>query len=349
MKEQQFSRFILDSIPVAMVTMDADLKITSFNSRAEELTGYTAQQALGKPCHEILHSSRCENNCPLQTVQEHKEPSTGLEAEFVNRYHEHIPVRIGTAAIENHKGDFIGYLEVIEDMSREKALEREKNNFLFMVAHDMKSPLIAIQGLVDRLQEHHLEMDPQKLGQYFKTITDAAQQIESQVKEFLDFSRQASDQVKLSIEEANLEPLIDNLIYRHRPRALEKSVTLRSEFDKNIGTVKVDKKQLQRVVENLLDNAIKFIHSRGEVVVSTRATGREVIIQVKDNGPGIAGAELPYVFDAFHQSKVSDKGHGLGLAAVKAIVQKHGGRVSVQSSPGKGSVFTVRLPRSEQW
>ena len=109
--------------------------------------------------------------------------------------------------------------------------------------------------------------------------------------------------------------------------------------------IRADSIQLQRVFENLLDNAIKFANSHGEIVINSRETSNEVIIQVRDNGPGIADDDLPYIFDAFHQSKSSDTGHGLGLAAVKAIVQEHGGRVAVQSTPGKGSVFTVRLPK----
>jgi len=124
---------ILDSIPVAMVTMDAEFKITSFNNLAEHLTGFSATEAIGKPCYEILHSSKCESECPLQTVQEYGAPTTGLEAEFINRFNEHIPVRIGTAAVENEAGNFIGYLEVIEDISRENTLEREKNNFQLAV------------------------------------------------------------------------------------------------------------------------------------------------------------------------------------------------------------------------
>ena len=82
-----FGNLILDSLPVAMVTMDSDFRITSFNSIAEHLSGFTASEAIGKRCHEILHSSKCDTECPLQTVQDQHEASTGLEAEFVNRFH----------------------------------------------------------------------------------------------------------------------------------------------------------------------------------------------------------------------------------------------------------------------
>ncbi len=346
-KTAHVRNLILDSIPVAMVTMDADFKITSFNNLAEHLTGFSAAEAIGKPCFEILHSSKCDSECPLQTVQEYGESTTGLEAEFVNRFHEHIPVRIGTAAVENEAGNFIGYLEVIEDISREKSLEREKNNFQFMIAHDMKSPLVAMQGLIRRIREHHDEMSAEKREQYFRIISEAGKQLEAQIMDFLELSRLSTHQIKLQCEYTNLPELIDKLILRHQEQAAKKNLAISSKHG-TIQTVKVDRKQLRRVFENLLDNSIKFAHRSGEITISTRETDKEVIIQIRDNGPGIAADELPYIFDAFHQCNSSHTGHGLGLAAVKAIVQEHGGRVAVKSNPNKGSVFTVRLPTTFQ-
>ncbi len=336
---------ILDSIPVAMVTMDADFKINSFNNHAEHLTGFSAAEAIGKPCHEILHSSKCDTECPLQTTHEYRESSTGLEAEFINRFHEHIPVRIGTAAIENDDGSFIGYLEVIEDISREKALEREKNNFQFMVAHDMKSPLVAMQGLIRRLREHHDEMAAEKREDYFRIISEAGEQIEAQVMDFLEYSRQASNKIKLHLEYTDLPQLITKLVQRHQEQAAEKQLTIRFQ-NQAMTKIKVDPRQLQRVFENLLDNAIKFAQQAGEILISTKETAKEIIIQVKDCGPGIATDELPFIFDAFHQHQESSTGHGLGLAAVRSIVQEHGGRVAVQNDPQQGAVFTVRLPKN---
>ena len=335
---------ILDSIPVAIVTMDANFKITSFNNLAEHLTGFSAAEAIGKTCHEILHSSKCDTECPLQTVQEYGESSTGLEAEFINRFQEHIPVRIGTAAVENDDGSFIGYIEVIEDISREKALEREKNNFQFMVAHDMKSPLVAMQGLLRRVREHHDEMSPEKRDQYFRIISEAGEQIETQVMDFLEYSRQAMHTVKLSLEYTDLLGLIDKIIERHQEQAEEKGITIHSEYSP-MKRIKIDSGQMQRVIENLLDNAIKFAQEPGDIVITIEDTDREVIIQVKDCGPGIAVEEIPFVFDAFHQHKSSSTGHGLGLAAVRAIVQEHGGRVGVRNSSDQGAIFTVRLPK----
>jgi PAS domain S-box-containing protein len=339
-----FCNLILENIPVAVVTMDAGYNITYLNRPAEDLTGFSATEAIGKPCSEILYNEKCDSECPVKTLKELGESLTGLEAELVNRYGEHISVRISASRIEGVDGEHVGSLEVIEDISREKNLEKEKDNFQFMLAHDMKSPLISIMGLIKRIREHHDDMSSEKLELYLKTIKDSGEQLESQVKEFLEYSRQATGKIKLNLEYVDLPQLIDELVIRHQQQTVEKKLSICKEYDP-IQSVKIDRSQMQRVVENLMDNAIKFSQSQGKIIISLKEAFRSVVIQVRDNGPGIASEELPYIFDAFHQSKSNSKGHGLGLAAVKAIVQEHGGRVSVKSTPKKGSVFTVRIPQ----
>jgi len=341
-KSSQLRHFILGNIPVAMVSMDKDLRITSFNRQAEKLTGYSAAEAMGKPCHTILKSSRCLYDCPLHTGQKNLS-TTGLAAEFTNRYHEQIAVRIGTATITNDRGKFLGYLEVIEDISREKSLEREKNNFLYMVAHDMKSPLIAIQGLIKRIRKRHDKMTPKELEHYLATISQASDQLEAQVHEFLQFSRQATSHIVLHPKKIKVGPLINELIERHQPLAEQKGVTI-TKHHSGTGQLIADGHQLLCAFENLLTNAIKYVGDKGKVHISSHQSAEEMIIEFSDNGPGIKIDEQPFIFDAFYQSSAKNKGHGLGLAAVKAIIQEHGGRVSVKSRPGKGTTFTIRLP-----
>lgn len=341
-KSSQLRHFILGNIPVAMVSMDKNLLITSFNRQAEKLTGFTAEEALGQPCHSIFNSSLCQEQCPLRTGKKIND-TTGLIAEFTNRYHEHIPVRIGTATINNDQGEFLGYLEVIDDISREKSLEREKDNFLFMVAHDMKSPLIAIQGLINRIRKRHDQMSPEQLEQYLATINHAAEQLEAQVHDFLHLSHQASAQISLHQTKVDIPKIINDLVERHRPLADKQHISITQRHD-GPGQLKADGLQLQRAFENLLHNAIKFCPSQGHIHISTRQTTEEIIIEFHDNGPGIAPKEQPFIFDAFYQSSSQNRGQGLGLAAVKAIIHEHGGRVSVHSNPGEGAIFTIRLP-----
>jgi signal transduction histidine kinase len=277
------------------------------------------------------------------------ESATGLEAEFVSRFGEHIPVRIGVAAIENGDESFVGYLEVIEDISREKRMEREKSNFISMVAHDMKSPLVAIGGLTRRLQKQQTSKSDEKLQEYLRVIGDADKRLESLVQEFLEYSRLESVQLKLELSETAIVEVLQKTIEAYRPQAEGQKIRLICDC-LPLAPIKVDADRLRRVFTNILDNAIKYSAEKSEVTIRVRETEREIVIHFQDQGSGIDPKELPYIFDAFHRAESIKKstGHGLGLAAVKAIVHQHGGRVSVESMPGKGSVFTVRLPKQKR-
>jgi signal transduction histidine kinase len=134
----------------------------------------------------------------------------------------------------------------------------------------------------------------------------------------------------------------------YQPKVSSAGLTLRLENENVLPPINGDPKQLRRVFTNLLDNAVKFSPRGGSLIVSTTTDASEIRVSVKDQGMGIAADELPFIFDAFHRGKAGEKvtGFGLGLAAVKAIVEAHGGRVLVKSEMGKGSTFTVILPIS---
>lgn len=346
--EKQFYRLVLDSIPVAMVTMDYDFKITSLNKRAEELTGYSSDEALGQPCHEILNSSRCRDDCPLRTVQEFRGSSSGLEAEIVNRHEEHIPVRIGAASILNKDGNFIGYIEVIEDISRQKRIERERSNFINMIAHDMKSPLLGISGLIKRLKKVKICQTNEKLQEYLRIMADAEDRLESIVSDFLEHSRLESDQFTLEKDKIDLNTVLEQTIAIHGVSAEDHNITLTYNC-RHLTPVQADKNRLQRAFSNIIDNAIKYSPQQSEVTISAEETDQEIVICFQDQGRGLKPEEITYIFDAFYRSESEQgiSGHGLGLSAASTIIRQHGGKISVKSVPGHGSVFTVSLPKKQ--
>ncbi len=348
-ERSQLDHCILASIPVAVVTMDQGFKITSFNQRAVQLTGYAANEAVGRPCYDILKGSRCKHDCPLRTIQKTGEGSSSLEAAIVNRLGEHISIRLHAAAILDQDKKVIGYLEIIEDISRQKRIEREKNNFISMIAHDMKSPLIGISGLLRRLKKEKICETNERLKMYFRVMEEAEGRLESMVREFLEYSRLESGQIKLELGETDIEKVLQQATEMHRLLAEEKNIAL--SFDaQGLAPIIADADRLHRVFTNIVDNAIKYSPKQSEIVISTQETDDEIVICFKDQGRGIKPDEIPYVFDAFYRTKPAEEisGHGLGLAASSAIIRQHGGRISVESMPGKGSLFVVRLPKDKK-
>lgn len=344
----QFYRLIFDSIPVAIVTMDYDFKITSCNSQAEKLTGYSRREAIGRPCYEILNNSLCAHACPLQTGGNMNMPSSELEAEMTNRHGEHIAIRISAASVLNEDNNFIGHLEVIEDISRQKRREREKNNFFSMIAHDMKSPLIGISGLIVRLKKEKICEKNEKLRMYLKVMGETEQRLESMVSEFLEYCLLESGQVQLELSKTDVENVLRQVMAMHQLMAEEKNIVL-SLGGCSVAPIKADANRLFRVFTNVIDNAIKYSPRQSEITINARETATEIIISIQDQGRGIKAEEIPYIFDAFYRIESQEDicGHGLGLAASSAIVRQHGGRILVESEPGIGSVFTVRLPKDK--
>ena len=320
-----------------------------FFSKLMEQCCCIANEAVGRPCYEILKSNRCEYDCPLQTVRNVGDLPSGLEAEIVNRHGEHLSIRIHAASIEDDDNNFVGYLEVIEDISRQKRIEREKNNFISMIAHDMKSPLVGISGLITRLKKKKICETNEKLRDYLRVMGEAEERLESMVWQFLEYSRLEGGQIRLELGETDIERILQQVIEMHRIRAEEKNILL--SFDSHALTaIEADTNRLHRLFSNIVDNAIKYSPKQAEVTISAGETDKEIVINFRDRGRGIKPEEIPYIFDAFYRAESEEEvgGHGLGLAASNAIIRQHGGRISVESMPGKGSVFTVRLPKQRK-
>mgnify|MGYP000342013977 CR=1 FL=1 len=344
---QSFYKSIMDSLPMAVVTMDSDFRITGFNPWAEKLTGYRAEEAMGRICREILSSTLCGGSCPLRAIQNLETRSVTSKAEITDRDGGSKPVRISAAALFDSEGRRMGGVEAIMDISSIVAMERLRANFVSMLAHDMRSSLTGIHGLGLRLLRNLAQMPQEKVMKHLEIITREAGKLESLVDDFLELSRIEAGGVKLSITAVSLDKELEELFDTYRERASQRGLRLELQAPEILPVIEADAPRLRRVFANLLDNAVKFSGGTGSIVIRARETDQEIVVSVEDQGSGIDSRDLPFIFDIFHRgsSAGGQEGHGLGLATVKAIVESHGGRILVTSEPGAGSTFTVFLPR----
>ncbi len=347
-----FYRFVIDSLPTAVLTVNADRKITGFNPWAEKITGYSKKEALGKYYNEFLQvGMRRLPKSPLKTVLKGNGPLSLVETTIVNKYGETISVRVNAAGLFDDNGHLIGGVESFQDISRLKKIEREKDNLISMFAHDMKSSLTIIGGFVLRLLKKARQIDEEKQKKYLGIIKNESGKLESLISEFLEFSRLQTGRLNFNFSATSLDKELMELSDSYQLKASESGINLELNNEEELPVITADTSQLRRVFTNLLDNAIKFSKGKGTITLSTHENAEEVVVKVKDQGMGIEQDELPYIFDSFHRGRDAEKeeGFGLGLAAVKAIVAGHGGRVFVESELGKGSVFTVVLPKARNW
>ena len=350
LQDTAFYRFIIESLPIGVLTVSPHMKVTSFNPWAEKLTDYSSEEALGRYCGDVLKGGMCTANCPLRRAIDNRRPIVRMETTIQNRSGEILPVRMHTAALMDKGGHLIGAVEAFQDISELKAMEREKDNIISMFAHDMKSSLTIIGGFVLRLLQKGGNMEAGKKNRYLEIVQNETGKLEFMINDFLEFARLQTGKLKMNFQVISLDKLLMELYEAYQSRGMQSGIRFEFLDENTLPVITADPERLRRVLTNLLDNAFKFTKKGGIIILLAEETEEEIKIAIEDSGRGIDPEELPFIFDIFHRGKDSDEiaGTGIGLATVKAIVEGHGGRVSVESKPGKGSIFTVILPKLQR-
>lgn len=238
------------------------------------------------------------------------------------------------------------FLTVVFILLKFAQKEEEKKNMLSMVAHDMKNPILVAKGFSARLLKGKAGPLTESQGTYIGIINDELTRLERLILEFLDFARLETREFKLDPAPVDMVANLKKHIEAVWVEANRKKINLSLELPvENILFVFADIVQLDRLVRNLLDNAINYTETGGAITVKLCAEKKHVLVQVTDTGRGIPAEHIQHIFDPFYRVKNDHGGIGLGLPIVKAIVLEHKGKIWVESELGKGSTFSFTLPR----
>jgi signal transduction histidine kinase len=238
---------------------------------------------------------------------------------------------------------------------RTRALEvasKHKSDFLANMSHELRTPLNAIVGFSQVLREKLFGEMNDKQSEYLDDILSSANHLLSLINDILDLSKVEAGQVELELGAFSLREALERGIVMVREKASTNGVVLALDLDPSVDLVYGDERRIRQVVFNLLSNAVKFTPEGGRVNVSTLREDGAVRVAVTDTGPGIPSADQERIFEEFQQARAADgerpEGTGLGLALTRSLVELHGGRIWVESEPGRGSTFAFTLPAEQQ-
>jgi len=224
-------------------------------------------------------------------------------------------------------------------------LEEMRRGFIANVSHELRTPMTSIRGFIEGILDGTIP--PDKHNYYLTIVRDETNRLNRLVNDLLVLARMEAGEVTLTYKNFNINELIRICIIKLENLIMEKEIQVEANFFREETLVYADSDAIERVLYNLIHNAIKFTPEKGKITVSTNVQKGKVFVSVEDNGPGIEKDEIDFIWDRFYKSDKSrskDKtGTGLGLAIVKSIVNEHGQEIWVESEPGKGTKFTFTL------
>ncbi len=326
---KEFSENILESTPIGVVTIDATLKVKYWNRAMELITNIRKSDALSKKIIDLMPW------LGTHSLDQHEQQEIRLHSPTRQNF------RIKVSPLKDPSG---GMVILFEDITEAVKLERERKNILSMFAHDMKNPVIIAQGCLSRLLSHKAGPLTESQKEYLEMQKEELQKLQMLIGDFLEFSRFEAKECKPILTQVDIMDIFNQQIEKFKIEAEKKNIQIFFRYDDNIPkTIKADPNMISRVIINLLDNAVKYTHQWGTILIRLLNRDQDILVQISDTGIGIPEEHIPYIFDAFYRVSREAGGSGLGLAITRTIVEAHGGKIWVESTPGVGSTFYFTL------
>lgn len=331
---------ILEGMQEGVILLDAKRRIVVLNPALREMLLLPAD-AIGKPLLEVVRNAELRDLFDQAAAQ--GEPTT-QEVEIGN-----IKPRRLLARVAHMPGEERQFVAVFVDVTEVRRLESMRRDFVANVSHELRTPVTSIRSAAETLIDGAAD-DPAAAQAFIGIIDRNAQRLQQLVEDLLDLSRIESRGFRLSMEPIELKPIFSQVLGLFRERASKKDVSLEDAAG-DVPKVRADRRALEHVLTNLVDNAVKYCGPGAHVWVKVSTTHDAVTVSVGDDGPGIDERHLPRVFERFYRVDAGRSrdvgGTGLGLSIVKHLVEAMGGTVSVESQLNRGTTFSFTLKRVE--
>ncbi|UVL78653.1 PAS domain-containing protein [Pseudomonas putida] len=338
---QQRLQAVLDSIDDGLLIIDRQGRLEHLNPVAQRQLGWNDSR-VGSSLAEALQRPELEQQ--LRQV---------LRGGSLDRPPDDLNMEVDEEArlltysltpVSHPQGPILGAVMVLHDVTEQRAFERVRSEFVLRASHELRTPVTGMHMAFGLLRERVKFPAEARENDLLETIGEEMQRLTQLINDLLNFSRYQSGLQKLDLAPCALDELLERARLRFAEQAAHKQIELIKELELPLPRLQADAAQLDRVLDNLLHNAIRHTANGGRIRLHARRHAERVIISVEDNGEGIAYGQQGRIFEPFVQVGRKKGGAGLGLALCKEIVQLHGGRMGVFSRPGQGTQFYMALP-----
>ena len=350
-------RQVVDVMPEAILIADASGRVYLSNAAAAEIMG-TVPESVGMivdgapGARRIDGASYISSDHPLARAVFHSEVVRGEQLVITNSISgEDVPILVNSAPLSDGQGHPAGGVAVFQDISPLRDLDRQKDEFLAAISHDLKTPATIIKGNANLLQRAITRGDAGSahIAEGLEVIDESTAQLVRLVDELLDLTRlRMGHELELDVGPADLVKIVRRLSTEYQKISPRHSISLDTETPRVLGDW--DEARIERIVSNLISNAVKYSPKGGDISLQVRQeeTGNQewAVLVVRDHGIGIPPNEVGRVFEPYYRASNTAgtvSGSGIGLAGTRHIVEQHGGQIAVQSEVGD-TTFTVRLP-----
>jgi PAS domain S-box-containing protein len=370
MQERKWLEAVVQHTSDGVVIVDKSGRVVGYNLAMARMSGWKLGEAVGELSHEafpvVLEENQGGTALQLAFERQYLNSTAPAEAKLLGHTGESLEVEVLGAPLWDRRGQALGWVMTVRDISRRKEMERLQKIFLSAVSHELQTPIAIIRGFAGLLSDPELTSTPEQTREKARIIVEESERLEKMVQQMLYATRIQAGGVKLEREVVNMAELARRVAQKMAPMLANGKTRLELDLPDDLPPVFVDPEKLQQVLTNLIENALKYaagkpIHVQacrylrpGPQLPSGNATKARtwLRLEVSDSGPGIPKIERDRIFSPFERGgdplKSRVRGAGLGLYICKAIIEAHGGQVGVDEAKGGGACFYFLLPAEQR-
>lgn len=356
-EEERFKNLV-NYLGDGVIIYDDDFRIISINSTAEEMFGIKSEEILGRRIEPSMVKNQ-KLQALIQVIFSSLAPSINKITES-DKWPQITEITLDEPAFElytvlhrffDRETNRPIFIKVVKDVSREKTIIKSKNEFIGVAAHQLRTPLTAINWSLESLRGL-VEKSSKEVKESIEEMSKLASRALKITNDLLDATKIEEGKYSYNLEETNIVDLVEKVVATMASEAKMAGIKIYFNSSVKLLKVKADSMKFAAALSNLIDNAVRYNVENGKVMVSVEGNNNSVIITIKDTGLGISKEELPRIFEKMwrgkHSAQIDPNGSGLGLFIVKTIVESHGGRIEAESELKRGTTFTIALPLQER-